>query len=224
MYVDPKGQIAGVHTLIVRDFLRRSGDFHWDIKYASQLLGLSEVRAKRLVSELLKLGYIEAHTNMRKGKSYSRTLAGSTFSEASAARPLKRETARQKLEGFLQRVREVNESEYFLYKVKRVLVFGSYLQDDRGKINDIDVAVELVHRECNPEKRQVANKQRIDEAFKAGRQFRTIIDEMFWPYHEVLLFLKARSRAISLHTTDDGILKNAQSQVVFETNGETSSA
>jgi len=47
--------------------------------------------------------------------------------------------ARRKL---LERVRAVNESDYFLYRVKKVLVFGSCLQD-LDKANDIDVAVEF---------------------------------------------------------------------------------
>ncbi|PYV34643.1 MAG: hypothetical protein DMG09_20830 [Acidobacteria bacterium] len=47
--------------------------------------------------------------------------------------------ARRKL---LERVRAVSESDYFLYRVKKVLVFGSYLQD-LDKANDIDVAVEF---------------------------------------------------------------------------------
>ena len=57
---------------------------------------------------------------------------------------------------------------------------------------------------------------RVREAIRNGRRFSNISQEVTWPYTEVLLALKARSRAISLHTTNDEILKSAECRVVFE--------
>jgi predicted nucleotidyltransferase len=101
---------------------------------------------------------------------------------ASAARPLTRRNAK-KLQEFLARVREVNSTDYYLYKVRRALVFGSYLSD-RDRINDIDIAVELVHRITDPEQRGAADRARIDEAYRAGRRFPHHLAALMWPYQE----------------------------------------
>ena len=87
---------------------------------------------------------------------------------------------------------------------------------ERDYINDIDVAVDLVLRETELSKREAALQARVEAAYQAGQQFASYMDELFWPYREVLLFLKSRSRAISLHTSDDPILQQTESRVVFQ--------
>jgi predicted nucleotidyltransferase len=128
----------------------------------------------------------------------------------SPARP-----ADRKLAEFLDRVRALNASDYYLYRVRRVLVFGSYLTS-KDRLNDVDVAVDVVHRLEGHEVRAEADMARGRKAAEAGRQFSSFLAEMSWAYNESLLFLKARSRAISLHTTDDAILDHAPSRLVFE--------
>ena len=216
MYVDPKETIKGVPAIKVRDFLRNVQDSYWTTERAAVNLQLSHRRGHELISELLHRGYIEPQ-RINRSKYYKRTLAGSTFSLASAARPLTRKAADQTLVKFIDRVHAVNATDYFLYRVQRVVVFGSYLTDKK-RINDIDIGVELVPREIDKDKHWDMVQARIGEACKRGRRFSNIVDEMFWPYMEVLLFLKSRSRAISLHT-DDPILKHVESRVIFEGGG-----
>ncbi len=213
VYIDPKRTISRVPTIAVRGFLRRAGDYNWSLEYVCRCLHLSAAHAKRFVSTLLRLGYVEPAKGTGKTRCYTLTLAGRAFAKASAARPLRLATARRKLDEFLNCVRAVNESEYFLYKVKRVLVFGSYLQN-KERLNDVDLAVELVHREADPKIREAVNQERVKQARQGGRNLDSI-SELFWPYEEVMLFLKARSRAISLHTTDDPILRKVKSRVIF---------
>ncbi|WP_423224791.1 hypothetical protein [Candidatus Amarolinea aalborgensis] len=215
MYIDPKSLIAEIPALQVRDFLKPLHDCQWTRNYLAQRVGLSDAVAENLILELLSLGYIEETDSYSDQHHYQRTLAGGTFSLASAARPLTRQTAQKRLAEFLDRVHAVNADEGFVYCVRRVLVFGSYLTEQE-RINDIDIAVELVFRERDPKKREAAIQARIRQAYKTGRQFSGFVDEFQWPYNEVLQFLKSRSRAISLHTTDDAILKQAHSQIVFQ--------
>src|SRR5439155_20983267 len=103
----------------------------------------------------------------------------------------------------------------YLYRVKKVVVFGSYLTA-AARINDIDVAIELAHRWQDPAKHSTLRDARIHEAMRKGRRFGNISEEVSWPETEVLLELKARSRAISLHPMEDGILQGADSKIVFE--------
>jgi predicted nucleotidyltransferase len=168
-----------------------------------------------LVTELLKLGYVEVARNLGEGPWYRLTVAGGTFALASAARPLRLATARRELEEFLNRVHIVNDSDYFLFRVRKALVFGSYLRGEE-RLNDIDVAVELVHRETDSKRRRAANQKRVEEALRKGRRFNNLTEELSWPQQEVILYLKARSRAIALHATDDPILRKTRSQVVFK--------
>jgi predicted nucleotidyltransferase len=219
MHVDSKSQIAGVPSLRVREFLLRAEDRTWPLESVAKRLDLSEAQAAELAAELLRLDYIEptpSDTNY-----YRRTLAGSAFSQASAARPLTRETARRKLDEFLERVREVNRDDRLAYRVRRVVVFGSYLTE-RERINDVDVAVDLEKRYADDEDMAV-RQARIRETDAAGRQFASYAERVFWPQIEVLLRLKARSRAISLHDfgMEESFLRQTETRVVFEAGSES---
>jgi predicted nucleotidyltransferase len=215
MYIDPKSQIAGVPALQVRKFLRRLDGYEWTGADIAASLDLPGSRAEKLVSELLQLGYIEPAMTRQGKPFYRRTLSGSAFSLASAARPLTRKTADKKLAEFLDRVRAVNVNPDLAYRVRKVLLFGSYLTGQE-RINDIDVAVELVFRETERSKREAALDARVQVALQAGRQFSNYTNQVLWPYEEVLLLLKSRSRAISLHPADDPILKQTESRVIFQ--------
>jgi len=113
-----------------------------------------------------------------------------------------------------ERVRRVNEDAYYLYKVTRVEVFGSYLTD-REKLNDVDLAVELEPKYQDWDQQQTYEQERIQEASRKGRTFRHFTDAMGWPRNETLLFLKSRSRTISLHDISDVIRKQAESRTLF---------
>ncbi len=216
MHVDSKSQIAGVPSLRVRELLLRMADRTWSPESVAKRLDLSKAQAAELIAELLRLGYIEPAPS---DGVYQMTLAGSAFSQASAARPLTRKTARRKLDEFLDRVREVNRDDRLVYRVRRVVLFGSYLTEQE-RIDDIDVAVELEKRYAGVED-QAARQARIREAITAGRQFASYVNTVFWPQVEVLLRLKARSRAISLHDfeMERSLLEQTETRVVFEADG-----
>jgi predicted nucleotidyltransferase len=213
MHIDAKSKIAQVPAIQVRDFLRSTHGVYWPWESVADSLALSAARAKSLVSELLRLGYIE-RSDVRDGQYYHITLTGSTFALASAARPLTRQTAERKLDEFLDRVRAVNAGTTFAFRVRRALVFGSYLTDQE-RIDDIDIAIELAPREKDPEKRMAANEARIRAAHKAGRHFSNAINECMWPTEEVYLFLKSRSSAILLYYLDDEILQQTKTRVIY---------
>lgn len=194
--------------------MRAIRESEWNVEYAAARLRVSRRRAGNVIKQLIDLGYVSI-TNTDGESWYKRSLAGSTLAQASAAQPLRRAAAERKLADFLGRVRRINRDDYYLYRVKKVLIFGSYLAASE-RINDIDVAVELIHRWQDLDKQRALRDARIREAMRGGRQFGNISEEVSWPETEVLLALKARSRAISLHPTDDAILQRVDSRVVFE--------
>lgn len=217
MRINPKDTLGGVPVLEARRLLDLAARRDFVSRDFFQHYGhLGRTRATRFIEALIAQRFLErGYPPRARGKWYTVTLDGRTFMLASAARPLTRRTAERKLQEFLERVRYLNISEHYLYCVKKVLVFGSYLGQSE-RINDIDVAVELEPRFSDRDEQHEREKIRVQEARRAGRQFSNIVSELFWPQHEVLLFLKSRSRAISLHTTDDAILDRVTTVTVFD--------
>ena len=219
MRIDSKEQIADVEILKVRDLLRRVNNTDdWEADFVVDRLKISPKKANRLINELNRRGYIEPIRIYRQKQFYRKTLKGSTLGLASAAKPVTRKTADRIFSEFMDRVRQVNSDQSFLVKVKKVLVFGSYLTD-AIRINDIDVAVELTWKENHPlvlnkDKAQLAlNLSNIAE--KKGKKFSSFIDRLEWPEHEVRLFLKSRSRTLSIHSIHDEILNRVEYSVFF---------
>jgi len=66
--------------------------------------------------------------------------------------------------------------------------------------------------------------KRIDEALYTGRAFSNFAEQLFWPQTEVKQFLKSRSRSISLHSMEDGVLEQCESKVIFEEKGDEDNA
>jgi hypothetical protein len=86
---------------------------------------------------------------------------------------------------FLDRVDAVNASEQYAFKVKAVVLFGSYLSL-QSRIGDVDLASELRPRH--------QSKQKQEEVERAARQraksLPTFLDELAWPEREVMRTLR----------------------------------
>ena len=215
MHIDPKSEIVGHPALLIRDLLRKIGDSSVQPEYIAYHLGVGGAEASETITALEAQGYLEVDASLaHRGPHYKTTLLGSSLSLASAAKLLTRKTATRKLREFRERVREVNANPYYLYKVKKVVLFGSYLTV-RERINDIDVAIEVGPKHGSAEQEE-RNGWRRREARDQGKRFSNFTDEMFWPEIEVMKFLKSRSRAISLHRTSDGVLAQADREIIYQ--------
>ena len=83
---------------------------------------------------------------------WSITRAGKALSSATAAPRVKRVTAERALGEFLGRVDYVNRRPFFLARVVEVVLFGSMLKPEVDRVSDVDLAVEIVPKESNPER------------------------------------------------------------------------
>ena len=79
----------------------------------------------------------------------------------------------------------------------------------------MDLAVTLKSKERDARRREALEHEHIRRALDSGRRFRNIIEELFWPKYEVLQYLKARSRVVSLHESDDPIKLGAKRRVIY---------
>jgi predicted nucleotidyltransferase len=219
--IDPGDKIGGVSVMTVRDLLLRFMGATVVAAYFRDPGLLEVLLAKGLVGTLYR-----DPTQLREprvvigpgdhavGPWYELTDEGNGFAQASAAAPLKRATAERKLREFMARVEQVNQSEEFAYRVKRVVLFGSYLTDAE-RVNDIDLAVQLAPRwdgfdvgrqyQKEQERVRLARRHRKRNAFAVEQ----------WPWREVFLFLKGRSRAFSFHGIDDPILRGIPKRVLY---------
>ena len=217
MYIDPKSMIVGCSALKIRDLMRKIGDRSVPLDDISYYLKINKEASREVTLKLLDDGYIEIDEKYSSKKTYYKTtLKGNSLSLASAAKPLTRKTAERKLSEFMSRVKNVNSQESYLYKVSKVLIFGSYLSE-KDRINDIDIAVEVLPK-FESEEQQNRNQNFTDEAMDNGKRFSSFIDQLFYPEMEVLKYLKSRSRAISLHRTSDAILDQVEQKVIYHEN------
>jgi hypothetical protein len=214
MRINLNERIAGQPVAKVRGLLKRGFGWSWDTSYVVKRLDVDRAGAKKVVAALRRRGYIRKTASTSSGAGFwDNTMKGNAFANATGAKPLLRASADQRLTEFLARIDEVAKNPQFLYRVSTAILFGSYLTS-KERINDIDLYLNLVPKEKDREKRDRLEQRRTEEAVRQGRTFNTFIDQISWPQTDVLKYLKARSRSISLHT-DDRILKYGKSKAIY---------
>lgn len=212
MKINSKDTIAGFPVLKIRDLLRNN-------RYISECivsngLKVTTQEAVKAIDELLKLRLIDKNQDETSCYTYLITLQGNSLGNAKAVPSLSRAKADVLFKEFMQRVLEVNKKPKYLYKVTRILVFGSYITDAEF-VNDIDIAFELNKKGKDEEKWTAKNDQQVNMAYKKGVRFNSITDDLFYTERVVLRYLKSRSPYISLHHMDDGILEIVETRQVF---------
>jgi predicted nucleotidyltransferase len=161
-------------------------------------LKISAGNTQNLLTALVNRTYVEeTEGSSATDQRYRLTRAGRQFALASGAKAISRKAAATKLAEFLQRVDAVNRNVEFINRITHVYVFGSFLSG-ATELSDIDVAYATERRYFGEQYSQQAEKRR-DMASANGRNFGTMMDRIGWPETEILLFLRARSRALSLH-------------------------
>jgi len=195
MRIDPKGGIRGYPALLVRRTLRcLRGDFVWGEDALEKAAKLTPGSGRAFAEALEAEGLIEASPH--DGRTVTR--AGDTLAVATAAAPVSRPTAERALAQFLERVERVNNDPYFLARVTRVALYGSMLRPDVKRLSDVDLAVQLVAKETDLDRRQEANAERVEQLAIQGKRFGSFLNEQFCWFLETFRFLKGRSRVISL--------------------------
>lgn len=213
MQIDSTAEIAGCPVLEVRRFLRETmHSCSWDKLWLENTLHLSDRRMNRVLEQLSRDGYIEP-SPFAKGE-WRNTSNGNTLACASAAKPLHRQSAKRKLDDFLNRVRFVNSPECeFLYWIEEVVLFGSMLTQ-KARLSDIDLSIRLEKKLEGEAFSQAANL-RTRLARSKGRVFRNIVEEVCWSEREVILFVKNRSQAISLVEWNSEWLRDQAHEVIY---------
>ena len=203
--------VAGLPARQVRDALKHCrGENGFYSELLTKRLGVTEAEGARVLAALVDGGYVEPFDD-----DWRTTTAGNALAMANAGHPIKRATAQRAYDAFLDRVEKVNASDDFVDSVAAVVLFGSFLDPERDPVNDVDVAVEIAPKEMDPDVREAKQEERRQVAERAGRSFATIVDRLFWPSLEVMLYLRSRSRVLSIAAARDPVLKQTASRVVY---------
>jgi hypothetical protein len=201
--IQTNDEIEGVPLLKIRALFRQAGlDGVVSADFVRRQLNFSRLKTDRLITALRRMGFLEPIQARRRVNTatdeWQLSKNGVRLRGATAAKPLRRETANRLLSDLLERITALNRDPHFLGRVQKAVVFGSYLGETE-RIGDLDVAVELVRREPDFDKHTAANSRRVAEEFARGRRFSNIVDQAFWWQREAMLFLRRRSRGLSLH-------------------------
>jgi len=209
--------VEGLPAKKIRELLRQSEEF-LSVRDATKILGINGRKAVQLLERLEQEGFIEKNAavpNSETEQFWKRTIKGNALSAALFSTPVSRRTAEKALSEFMNRVHQVNMDSRFLYKVRKVFVFGSYLTG-APSVGNLDLAVELGQKEPDGKKHAEMVLARANEAARNGRCFHNFVERIGFADQEVRSFLKARSRIIQLTDCDDGILKIAESRMIYE--------
>ncbi len=212
MRIDLKGKVAGRSLREIRKLLRAVGVGSCRLAFFAKVLKVPVGEAEQLVRRLERLGYLEVDSTLPGARRWKATPQGRRLASATAAPPVHRRTAERALQAFLARAQEVNQNPYFLYRVRTVVVFGSFLTG-RPYLSDLDLAIQLESKEPDPSRRVAAELTRIEEEVEQrGRRFDNLPAMYGWPQIEVLRFLRGRSRVIQIHdmSGESGLLPEGQ--------------
>ena len=113
-------------------------------------------------------------------------------------RLFKRETCTLELNELLNRVEQVNHDPYYLYYVKELIVFGSYVNTQNIKIHDLDIALNLEQKCDNREFVMKKSSERV----RASEKSLSFVNTIYYCYIETAKYLQNRSHILSLHDID----------------------
>lgn len=178
---------------------------------AADRLNRPVAAVRRIIRALAADGYLErapagslVNLGAPSGRVWEVSTQGAALARATAAAPIRRETADALLAAVVARAHTLRDWSLhpYAFGVRRLLVFGSYL-GDASALGDLDVSVAWMPRFADREAQHVYRRERTRMARQAGRTFSNISNEYGWPLLEAARFLRGRRRGVSLHAYDD---------------------
>ena len=199
MRIDPKAKIAGLPIMRVRDALKKIAWRDWSAEWLQDVLHADPSAVSGLMEALRSDGFIEP---VEPPGFWRTTTEGNAFTLATA-RPVSRAAAQRHFDAFLTRLAEVRDDDRWLYKARRVHLFGSFLDPSLELVGQVNLAVDLVQKEPDGEIHRRRERAYIQRQWDDGRIFRSFEQERMCPFEDVLKHLKKRSWILTLHPMAD---------------------
>lgn len=184
----------------IRDFLRVYSD-GFTKKELKNYFNLSDIETTQIIKSLLQKELVQIEL---KGD-YTLSDNGYMLCRARSVSPIKKEKADKLFNEFLQRVNEVNNDDFYLWKVEKLYLFGSYLDKTKDDYGDIDIGYILERKITDSVKYNKLRMERLNAKLAEGKQLISIDDKLSFPKKDVLLKLKNKCRYISLQPYDEDL-------------------
>ena len=125
-----------------------------------------------------------------------------------------RKTAKKVLENIVQRIKEVNKNKEFIYKVTKAVLFGSYINSNKEKIGDLDIAIYIELKDKSiPEFEQNFARART------SLNYVPLILRFIYGKEEIYKYIKNRKRVLELHdgvkVDEDSKLRNEKVSYIY---------
>lgn len=209
MRIEKHQLIAGLPAKEVRRFMREAAGFIIRPRTVIEVLGFSASEARQLLEKLQNEGLLAVKEDY-----WLATERGHALAMATAARPLRRATARRLIDEVVERARAINGDNEFAYRVQRLVVFGSFLAGAE-RPNDVDIACSLVARFDGERQRVLEDERRRNKG-----SFANTSEWAAWPKLEVLKKLKSGSRGLSVQEISC-LMKKIDQRIVFSDDQKT---
>ena len=106
----------------------------------------------------------------------------------------KRETAKRTLENLIKRIKEANGNDEFIYKITKAVLFGSYINSNKEKVGDLDIAIYIELKDkSKPELEQ--NMERAS----TSNSYVPFILKFIYGKEEVFKYIKDKKHILQLH-------------------------
>lgn len=125
-------KIAGYPAGQIRQLMRETVGRSITLRYVREILQCSDSAAIQVLNHLQEQGFVEPIQGRLEP-----SMKGSALAMATAAAPLRRETAERLIADVIERARSINEDDKWSYRIGRLVVFGSFLRGAE-RLNDVD--------------------------------------------------------------------------------------
>ncbi len=214
MRINTKDNISGLPILTVRKFLRNSGFLINSDRIKYFLKTDSNEKSKSFLKALIENELVTFEKESEGKNHYTITDKGNTLSKATARKPIFRSTADRLIKEFIIRIITIRDNDYYLFKVKRATIFGSYMSN-ANRLSDIDINLEIIPKEKDSDKHMKLVEKRLEDVQLRGRHFKSYLEAIFWPQTEVEQFLRAGSPSISLEIVDQNKLEKLDHKIIY---------
>ena len=105
-----------------------------------------------------------------------------------------RETAKMTLENVIKRIKEANRNDEFIYKITKAVLFGSYINSNKEKVGDLDIAIYIELKDkSKPEVEQNLERARTSNSYVP------FILKFIYGKEEVYKYIKDKKHILQLH-------------------------
>lgn len=212
MKIDKCSTICDISIKAIRNFfIRYRTPENFSLSTIQQYFKITDSSAKYLCNEMIRQGFIKKD----KSDKYIVTKKGNALAQVKFVKRLNKEKADMLFRKFIDRVEEVNADSTFLYRVKQLFLFGSYLDCSSNDFGDIDIAFVLERKIKDHEDFMDAQQKLISDACENGKIFSSIVEKVCYAETLVIKYLKNRNPYISLHRLSDVIELGAPYKQIY---------